>query len=183
MWKIKQGVMIKMDDIFFEPEQEKEDVLKEDEKVRHAYIEATGKYISYGNFRHLHPELLPSVQKASKSSTRVVKSRKSFRLTQEDIDAICEWYRKGYTVSVLASRYLVSEPTIIKALTKRGIWQKRIPKVWTDKEIEIMKSMYFDGLTRKEIACYFGETENTVKYQIKKQGFEAEKRALSGGET
>lgn len=171
-----------MDDIFFESEQEKDDLLKEDEKVRNAYIEATGEYISYGNFRHFHPELLPSVQKASQLTALIVKPRLHTRLTEEDIDAICKLFKKGYDVSLLASRYLVSETTIIKVLTRMGLWEKRVSKAWTDKEIAEMKKMYFDGSTRKEIACYFGETENTVNYQIKKQGFEAEKRALSGGE-
>ncbi len=172
-----------MDDInFWSEPKEEEDLLMEDEKVRSAYIAATGKYITYGDFRHLYPDLLPSVINASKKHrSSKIKQHKYARLTPEEIDAICEWYAKGYSVSLIASRYLVSEPTIIDVLTRKGLWQKRIPKVWTDKEIEIMRKMYFDGSTRKEIACYFGETENTVNYQIKKQGFEAEKRALSGG--
>lgn len=173
-----------MDDInFWSNPKEEEDLLMEDEKVRSAYIAATGKYISYGDFRYKHPDLLPSVIKASKRTSRVssVKKPKYTRLTLEEMESIANWYKKGYSVPVLASRYLVSEPTIIEVLVKKGLWEKRKPKEWTKEEIEIMRKLYFNGSTRQEIADYFDVTVNTLNYQIKKQGFEAEKRALSGG--
>lgn len=154
------------------------DWVKKDEEARKAYIAETGKYISYGNFRQFHPELVPSMNKppTEKGSvggrSETLNSKNSCickKLTMEDADDIKRELQNGTTKRTIAKRYGVDARTLNNFLSVVGVvCKERESRRWESEEFSTLRKMVAAGASDRRIASTLDRTEKAVLSMRKK---------------
>lgn len=148
------------------------DWIKKDEEARKAYIAETGEYISYGNFRLLHPELVPSINRPTNEKDSVGGKKKSSdtrcshiskKLTIADADDIKHELQNGVTKKAIAKRYGVDSRTLNNYLSVIGvICKERESRRWEPEEFETLSEMVAAGASNRRIAGTLDRTEKAV---------------------
>ena len=158
------------------------DYIVKDEKARKAFEKTTGKHISYGRFRILHPDLVPSKNRKGPVVARYARNFDSphrkggtfqAQLNAEDDERIAELFKKGYTIQQLANEFRVTVQTITGHLRKMGIRSSgghAEARDWTEAETETLRRMYFKGIPQDEIAEALGRSMGSVHSRISKCG-------------
>ena len=147
-----------------------------DERVRKAYEEEHNKHISYGRFRAMYPELVPSMNRKTPRAVRHAKNynmphRKGgpcqIQLTDEDDKKLVEEYKKGKSSAELAAEFGVTVQTVRMHLKKMDAYTEgRVAKAWTERDLETLKILYARGETYGYIAETLNRTISSVRNKI-----------------
>ena len=106
------------------------------------------------------------------------------KLTDEVEQEICRLYAEGESANKLAKSFGVAGNTVLRAVKRNGLATKKEPSYLTDgNEAEIMRLYFEDKKTCKQVATFFGVSEATIFFAIKRSGRKLRSnRALDAGQ-
>ena len=165
------------------------DWIVEDERARKEFEEDRNVKISYGHFRALYPELVPSMHKRSLHTIRTCRNydaphRKGgtfqVQLTKDDDIEMASLFKSGTKEPELAKHFGVSIPTIRSHLKRMNMYPmiKTAAKLWTEDEVEELRMLYLQDFSVSDIAEKLNRTNNAIRMKLISTGIKKVKKKM-----